>query len=842
MEIIHESLLTAWPRLVRWQTQDEEGAQLRDELRQAAQLWEQHGRSADRLWTGTAVKEFQIWRERYSGGLTSTEEAFAQAMVRHAERRKRRRRLAVTSFIVLLLAGMSVISAFWQRSEKAREEAVLEAQRREAAQLLALAQLEIDDNPTGALAYTIASLESADNSESRRFAVETLWRGPHAFILGNTDNNTLDFSPDGRWLALGGMQEGVQLWSHEGGPPRSLVASEGWPPRLAFGPDSDTLYVASRLNSKAANSILVVSVPDGDEVRRLNIEPPMRFWLRANSLITSNAVDENTHLIRMWPLPLGEAKTIGHIEVQRTSLNRAGTLMACTRDNRIFLRPLNDRDFAEERLIGKHEHRILGQSLSFDPGGQYIAIGDESGEICFWPLAGQSKKPIRRFQGLERMRRIGLDPKGKWMASGKGGVLATSVTVWLWDLVGSPDADPLPLRNSQKAFLDGVLFHPNGRWLAMTHGGFGTSLWPLSDKYSRVLGGHSAMTTVTFHPDGRSLVSASYEGTVRTWPLYANSGRRARVLLQDASGRFQSVVDVDSVGRNTLVTSRFRGGVFLVPLEGGSPRMIGRLSGLVNASALSDDGRLAAAAAVGIQSAEIHIWDLESGQEQVLNAVSDTVDPSRPLIEKGGVWSLSFMPDGRLFSAGGSGFRLWDLSNGTSELLHENENGIGFGSISPDGRYAIFLDSPMNGDWGDITAYDMIEKRSWSLSEHGHRVSCASAFDPSGTLVVTGDEDGVVRVGPVTGETPHLLFGHSRPIRSVAVSPDGLWIASSDNAGEIRLWPMPEGPPFHILPYDELLEKLRSFTNLRVIADEATPSGYRYDYARFPGWETVPEW
>ena len=33
----------------------------------------------------------------------------------------------------------------------------------------------------------------------------------------------------------------------------------------------------------------------------------------------------------------------------------------------------------------------------------------------------------------------------------------------------------------------------------------------------------------------------------------------------------------------------------------------------------------------------------------------------------------------------------------------------------------------------------------------------------------------------------------------------------------IRLWPMPEGQPFHTLPYEELLAKLRSLTNLRVI-------------------------
>ena len=62
MEIVHESLLANWPRLVRWQTQDQEGAQLRDELRQAAQSWDEHDRHDDRLWTGTAYVSFDCGR------------------------------------------------------------------------------------------------------------------------------------------------------------------------------------------------------------------------------------------------------------------------------------------------------------------------------------------------------------------------------------------------------------------------------------------------------------------------------------------------------------------------------------------------------------------------------------------------------------------------------------------------------------------------------------------------------------------------------------------------------------------------------------------------------------
>ena len=80
VEVTHESLLRAGPRLVKWQAQDEEGAVLRDQLKQAAHLWEEKSRTGDLLWTGTAYREFEMWRERYPGQLTSIESDFARAM------------------------------------------------------------------------------------------------------------------------------------------------------------------------------------------------------------------------------------------------------------------------------------------------------------------------------------------------------------------------------------------------------------------------------------------------------------------------------------------------------------------------------------------------------------------------------------------------------------------------------------------------------------------------------------------------------------------------------------------------------------------------------------------
>jgi hypothetical protein len=53
---------------------------------------------------------------------------------------------------------------------------------------------------------------------------------------------------------------------------------------------------------------------------------------------------------------------------------------------------------------------------------------------------------------------------------------------------------------------------------------------------------------------------------------------------------------------------------------------------------------------------------------------------------------------------------------------------------------------------------------------------------------------------------------------------------------------MPEEPPFHMLPYEEILERIRGLTNLRVVPDEKSDTGYRVKIGPFPGWKTLPAW
>ena len=140
---------------------------------------------------------------------------------------------------------------------------------------------------------------------------------------------------------------------------------------------------------------------------------------------------------------------------------------------------------------------------------------------------------------------------------------------------------------------------------------------------------------------------------------------------------------------------------------------------------------------------------------------------------------------------------------------------------------AVFVDL----ETGEVTALD----------SHGRRVY-EVAIDATGRFVVTADRDGVIRVGPITGEEPHLLFGHENSVTALAVDPEGRWIASGSEDTTVRLWPMPDlsKPPLHTLPRRELLAKLRSLTNLRVAADPESPSGWKLEIGPFLPVSAVP--
>jgi WD40 repeat protein len=117
-------------------------------------------------------------------------------------------------------------------------------------------------------------------------------------------------------------------------------------------------------------------------------------------------------------------------------------------------------------------------------------------------------------------------------------------------------------------------------------------------------------------------------------------------------------------------------------------------------------------------------------------------------------------------------------------------------------------------------------------------------IDPTGEVLVTGDLEGVIRVGRIDAGEPHLLLGHDQQVDGVAISPDLEWIVSAGQDETLRLWPMPDlsKPPLHTLPREELIAKLKTLTNLRIVRDDESATGWKLEVGPFPGWDTVPTW
>ena len=319
---------------------------------------------------------------------------------------------------------------------------------------------------------------------------------------------------------------------------------------------------------------------------------------------------------------------------------------------------------------------------------------------------------------------------------------------------------------------------------------------------------------VAFDPNGKWIAAASRRGGVEVWPSTVNGFPRRRLGL--VAGVHASTLALSPDGQ-FLATGTRSGSVLILPVAGAGFRELRGFQGLVYSVAFDATGRRIAASGHvdGRRNEVIRVFDLETGDVK-------SFDPGdgKDLV------TIAFLPDGNLLTSSFGGLRRIDWTTGSSELLLQ-QPGAAF--LAPDGRHVLLLRSENpNFPVGTASVYDLQERRSWPLATHGDQVTLM-AWDPSGTRVVTGSREGIVRVGPVTGEEPHLLIGHQGPIWGVRVDPTGRLVASTSEDGTVRIWPMPEGRPLHTLPRDAFLEKLRSLTNVRIVPDASASSGYRDD-------------
>jgi len=850
IEVVHESLLTAWPRLVRWQTQNQEGNQFRDELRQAAHTWDQRGRISGQFWTGTTFREYLLWKERYPGTLTAVEEEFTEAMTSFAERRRHQRQLAVGSAFVLLLVILGIIGTLLRRTDEALDLAVEQEQRAIASKLVALGRLELEHYPAAALAYSRRSLETADTIEGRMLALQALWSGAAVrFVtVPGTTASRVAFSRDGRNLAVSGFGSVVEVLSNTG----AVIRIEGLPavadPRgVVFDPLGRLLTFAVRdplthrfdLETGEADTLQLEAewAGIGETGRLMAFGPgPSGSGERTVSAVAPGSDRPETlwHWKPDWDIGVDFAgmRTPAAIDIDAKWL-------AYGKDREVFLKRMS-RAGGEDVLLGRHAGRL--RSLAFSPSGQRLVSVDETGELKLWSVPERRQLQEAGGPELQSYSRPAFD-KSESMVSWVSGAGRCSC---VWELDG-PASAPVRCFYQDSVEYGGTNFHPEGAWLAAADSSR-VGFWLLNAQYSRILGNHTQgpILDLAFSPDGSILASAARDGA-RLWPIAPGAAAPRRLSLPREHFAY-GVAWIPS--GQELVISAPSIGVYRVPVNGEEARRILHYPSNTMALgrvAVDSGGRHAVIASHYSARAEdlcLYLVDLSTGQLQTLPLRDrESADPW-----KGQVRAVAFADDGRILFAGDAGVRRWDPSTGKVEVIIGGPGEHAVFAADRLGNRLIVQTGKASDTWGQmmearLTIVDLKTGIRQPVTSHGNRLSVAVAIDPSGQIVVTGDVEGVVRVGTAEGGEPHHLLGHSAPVRCVAVSPDGRWIASAAGA-EIRLWPMPDlsKTPLHTLPHDQLIAKIESLTNLRVVPDPIAASGWKIELDKFPGWKEVPTW
>jgi WD40 repeat protein len=537
----------------------------------------------------------------------------------------------------------------------------------------------------------------------------------------------------------------------------------------------------------------------------------------------------------------------------------------------VYVIEFGDHGLSAPRRIEPLEGPIVG--VECDPLGRFVAAHYEDGQIRLWEPDGES--PPRVIQGSSGITELRITTDGSFLAAIKREQGEFEIWIWsleseepallrhidlgkssgelrqtwtlntvqrqlvtvpreapgvrLWPLQAPADAEPVIMQRGDLGSSRSMEIHPSGGWLADADTA-GLTLWPVARPYPIVIKRYEKVSDLAFGPDGRWLATSSsnLSGTVRMWRLEGDALPPARIVHEARIFAYGIAASPD--GKQILLGTHDKG-VQLLSLDGGPPRTLPGVTQVVFGVAFSPDGRFAAAAGntEKISSSVIRVWELSSHEEVNVFDLGDA-----------GANFIQFTEGGNLLSGGRAGLLRWNLETGDSDLLYEGITA----AVTADGRRALLLTkaSTSDGTRRALLFVDLETGAETPLESHGDRVYSA-ALDAAGKIVATGDLDGIVRVGPVTGEEAHMLLGHSGAVVNVAFDPRGRWIASSAGT-EVRLWPMPDlsKPPLHTLPREELIAKLKTLTNLRVVRDEESATGWKLTHDPFPGWETVPTW
>ncbi|WP_141747278.1 hypothetical protein [Streptomyces agglomeratus] len=760
VEVAHEALIRAWPRLHRWLTDDRSSLFVHRRLTEAARTWESLERDGGAVYRGAQLAAARSWADDHTGELNQLESSFldagttAEAAERDSTRRRARllKRLVAGMSVLLLLALLGGGIAVRQRQDAHRQELIALS---EQLSLQSRSLLSTDPDLAGLLAVEADHLHPAAESRgavlsaaSARRRTELNTGGPAVYAVA--------FSPDHSLLASAAGDGTIGLWDPERG--TRIASLPGRAERArGVGFSGDGKLLAATGNSGTTGSITVWDARTRRQVASMT-EKEMALGMALSPDGRMIAVGVGAHGdIAVRDLSTGSRRLLhgqgGAVRSLTFSHDSKLLVSADGSSDPVAWHLSTGRPFA--RLPAEHVASVV-----FGPSEPVLAGAADDGGVHLWDL--RSDPPVA-------LPTLPLQGSYGWTVSAPVGdriaVADENGTVTLWDLRHRQRLQTLLDRGRTETA--SLALSQDGAMLA-TAGFNGTIV--LHDLRNTPFSGFDApVNDLKVSPDGALIASAGNDGVVRLWDvrghqIAALTGHpdRVQAVAFSPDGRLLA-----SVTRNNVVTlwnvRHRRHETKPFPTTG---------LGASTDIAFDPGGRYLAAATLGP-----FVWD-----------VRDVASPS-PLTPKYSarlVTSLTFSRDGRrlVTSSPGGYINEWDVTGGTLvDRTDTHQGAVQDLALSPDGSLIATA-----GDSRTVALWDAATHRQTAVL-NGHTAPVqVLAFSRDGRLLASAGDDHTIIVWDVISQNRVAeLAGHSGRVRGLDFTSDGVLLSGGED-GKIISW------------------------------------------------------
>jgi cytochrome c len=288
---------------------------------------------------------------------------------------------------------------------------------------------------------------------------------------------------------------------------------------------------------------------------------------------------------------------------------------------------------AQAQLRG-HGGPVRALAVSTD-GTQAISGSFDTSAIR-WSLSRNAAEQVMRFHD-GAVNAVAFLRDGRIVTAGADARIA----VWT-----SGESRPDVTFDGHTAPIAGLAVSPAGDWLASASWDRTVRLWPLGGGSPRIFEGNTQnVNGVAFSRDGRQVMSAGYDATLRIWPVSDGGNAIVRNLPTPLN-----TVAVAPDGE--IIVAGADGKTYFLSPQGEVRGELQASATPVIALAISGDGALVAAA--GIRGS-VAVIDHHTRKIQ-----KTLIGPGLP------VWSVAFLPDSRTLLTGGADrmLRRWNAVSG----------------------------------------------------------------------------------------------------------------------------------------------------------------------------------